>query len=347
MRNRLFKFSFLLIFALALVSCHKSDDENSNEKKVYMAGYQMLYYNNIVGMLWENDSAIRITSGDGHRAIATSVFVLNGDVYVSGYYPLDMGDIAMYWKNGVEVRLTDGTTLAKANAIYVVGRDIYVAGYEQYANKRQMAKYWKNGRSVNLTDGNLDANATSVFVSGKFVYVAGVEGYVGPNNHLTHVAKYWKNGIAMSLSDSVNFPYVSSIFVSGKDVYVAGGISINNTRIAAYWKNGVIKKLTEGVPYGMAESIFVSGKDVYVAGTEIYNVDGSFAMCWKNDSAIRLTDGTRYAEAFSVCVADGDVYVGGSAADSNGYAAVYWKNGVGKIVSKDTDFAGIKSITVK
>ncbi len=148
--------------------------------------------------------------------------------------------VATYWKDGIPVRLGNGTLNSDANSIAVSGNDVYVAGYEDtiiagYGGT--IVKYWKNGKSVNLTDGStIIADATSIVVSGSNVYVAGYD-YPGYNA----VAVYWKNGVRVNLTDESNFAMAYSIAVSGNDVYVAGTeespIGINNYR-ATYWKNG-------------------------------------------------------------------------------------------------------------
>lgn len=55
-------------------------------------------------------------------------------------------------ENGVATNLSDGTKNALANAVYVYGNDVYVAGDEDNATVR-VAKVWKNGIATSLTDG--------------------------------------------------------------------------------------------------------------------------------------------------------------------------------------------------
>ena len=100
--------------------------------------------------------------------------------------------VAKYWKDGVAIAVTDSANNADANAIYVNGTDVYLAGYE-FNGTNNVAKYWKNGIATSLTNGTNTAEATSIFISGSDVYVAGYE-----YNGTKYIAKLWKNGIALT-----------------------------------------------------------------------------------------------------------------------------------------------------
>ncbi len=262
---------------------------------------------------------IRVTVA-GKTAISTDVFTYLPEktVYVSGYeYNSNDLTVAKYWKNGTVVSLTDGTKLAEAHSVLVVGNDVYVAGHENF-----VAKYWKNGNAVSLTDGTESAEANSILISGSNVYVSGYEW-----KNSKRVAKYWKNGNAISLTDGTNDAMGFSIFISGSDVYVAGYETKNLHNVAKYWKNGIAKTLTDGTNDAVAYSIFVSGSNVHVSGYEYNSNNLTVARYWKNSVAVSLSE--KDSRANAVCVSGSDVYVAGrEKGDSLGSYAKYWKNGV-------------------
>ena len=173
-------------------------------------------------------------------------------VLVAGYESNGTYNVAKYWIDGQEIKLSDGTRDASANSIFASNNNVYTAGSDSGA------VYWKNNSEVRLSGDN----ASSIFVSGNDVYVAG-----------THASKavYWKNGTEVALENTnvygdYNNAAANSIFVSGNDVYVAGYDGPN----AVYWKNGAEIYLTAGTititGFVHAYSIYVKGSDVYVVG---------------------------------------------------------------------------------
>lgn len=249
---------------------------------------------------------------DGKRpASATAIAVLGTDVYVAGQE--DSGDksvhenpesqksVAMYWKNGLPIVLTDGHKDAKATAVAVKGNDVYVVGYEK--EESNVARYWKNGKQIPLQIGREEfggakfSEAYSIFLAGNDVYIAGSE---------NSVAVYWKNGRRIFLvpksqhneSDIENpseDSKATSIAVSGTNVYVAG---IQDTlaslfHTVKYWKNGKAIVLTKQ-PFDAKTNAFITlnGTDVYLACT-IADPDFNYqTIVWKNNTPALVSKST-------------------------------------------------------
>src|SRR4051812_29543614 len=85
------------------------------------------------------------------------------DVYIAGDTVTPSGKIvAVYWKNGVPISLTDGSKEESlATSIFVSGRDVYVAGVKD-SSGIGVATYWKNGSPIHLTASSFSSTATSI-----------------------------------------------------------------------------------------------------------------------------------------------------------------------------------------
>jgi hypothetical protein len=87
---------------------------------VYIGGMELsapTYIQNAA--YWKNGNVV-LLPGSFLPSFAKSIFVSGNDVYLAGYedltYPMSY---AVYWKNAVETKLTDGTQGAAANSIFV------------------------------------------------------------------------------------------------------------------------------------------------------------------------------------------------------------------------------------
>lgn len=136
---------------------------------VYVAGYEL--GNKYVARYWKDGLPVSLSDGS-NDAVASSIFVYNNDIYISGYESKGGRKIAKYWKNGVSVALTNGTTDAEANAIFILGGNVYVAGYEStlpsftlaYPDEGHVAKYWLNGVPITLGHGILPSEGKGIFI---------------------------------------------------------------------------------------------------------------------------------------------------------------------------------------
>ena len=333
-------FAIILYNVILLSSCQKeinNADRVTNpdtETNVYIAGTEWDGVN-IIPKYWKNGTAVNLST-TSKNVEAYSIYVSGNDVYVAGKVyadnPVFPGDgIAIYWKDGNPVYLTDGIS---ANSVIVSGNDVYVAGDGAIVDNcprnvpcmfpvRFVAKYWKNGVPVILSDSTKINSASSIAISGSDVYVAGFE-FVWP---LTN-AKYWKNGQPVVLSTRQSVTY--SIAVSGNDVYVAGEEDSKPT----YWKNGIPVKLSDET--GDAKSIAVSGSgNVYVAGVG-YTATGTVVKCWKNGNPVTLSSKIQ-SYATSIAVSGNDIYVVGREVIGTKLLGGYWKNGIWVTLSDKAD----------
>lgn len=232
------------------------------------------------------------------------------DVYVVGDIVAKNGkQIAVYWKNGVLVKLTDSSQNSFALAIAISGNDVYISG------SLGAPVYWKNGVVNGLPAG---ASTKSIAVSGTDIYLI---------SSGTPDGLYWKNGTSVAATgnlSSVIIPY--AITLNGSDVYVSGisTLSDNATTVATYWKNGVEVQLSNTLSSGFG--IAVDGNDVYVAGGP--NSATPIAGYWKNGNRVDLA--SSFSVAYDIAINGSDVYVGGVNTLISGITGVacYWKNGV-------------------
>ncbi|MCL1892688.1 MAG: hypothetical protein FWG02_00440 [Holophagaceae bacterium] len=254
------------------------------------------------------------------------------------------------WINGKPQRLSDckgnwsekNSYRADALSVFVSGKDVYVAGYEE-----DSAMLWKNGKPQHLKQERkygYSYKATSVFLSGKDVYVAGSVGRYGDNGD----AILWKNGEPQDLQQSSVkniasgksfYVEANSVYVSGKDVYVAGTATIIDTKngyddFGILWKNGKPQFLydEDSLKRQHASSVFQLDGNVYVAGNQIKkrSPGSQAATLWKNGTQhFYLTDGKREASISEVIATKNIVYAVGYEYNEGGglgdTAAMLWK----------------------
>ncbi|MCL1893837.1 MAG: PASTA domain-containing protein [Holophagaceae bacterium] len=253
-------------------------------------------------------------------------------VYASGYERRNDGTRnAMLWIDGVAQRL-GGPGDSIAEAVFVVGKDVYVAGGMKDYTGINVAKIWKNGIAQSLTNGNNDAFANAIYIDGNDVYAAGREKNADDKQRAT----VWKNGKAQYLSNGITDAVGLSVFVSNGNVYVAGYTKDEKDKhIATLWRNGTEQRLSEPKSQrAWAQSVFVQGSDVYVAGFDTNAKGKAVATLWINGIPYDLSDGSREAVAQSVTISNGDIYVVGQEDyEKSPTVAKLWKNGIVQNVS--------------
>ena len=179
--------------------------------------------------------------------------------------------MATSWKNGVATPLSASSSRTYANAVYVVGNDVYVAGYGTDShNAGGVAIVWKNGTASTLIAANADAVATSIYVSAAgVVYAAGYSTVTYQNNQ-----PYPNNGILSYRA--------ATVWLNGTPTVLSDGNK------AFFDSNGIIsygKTSRESAATG----VYANGSDVYVSGWEDQGDYGQInATLWKNKNKLIL-----------------------------------------------------------
>jgi hypothetical protein len=283
------------------------------------------------------------------------------DVYVAGYELNAAGnDVAMVWKNGVGLALTNGNFGAYATSVTVSGSDVYVAGVESNGSAT-VAMVWKNGSATALTDGTLEAAANQIIVSGSDVYVAGGQYGFDNNTQFVDEVGYWKNGVFTTLvksdSQGQGGGQAAAIAIEGQDVYVAGtqsittqtgpGTAVENS-VPTYWKNGAPTTLTSGLYSATVTSLSVAGTDVYVAGAACSaSVPNCYtATYWKNGAPVTLSQASPGVLS-GIAVSGTTVYASGNLPSSggSGVSANYWTGDDLTILSQSSAAAANNVVT--
>ena len=206
--------------------------------------------------VWKNGTPILLTAtglqmigGSNGGAYLDNLMAVSstGDVYVAGAQYISGTTIlkATYWKNGTPVDLTDGVTSgnASANAVFVSGSDVYVAGTEEIRDSgggliNKAPRLWKNGVAVPISTpaNSLFNNVSSILVTGGNVYVGG---------QYNNAGAVWKNGVLLNPSTYAVAENVSSFYLyNNTDLYVTGASSSSGNN--CYWKNGNFVEMDPG-----------------------------------------------------------------------------------------------------
>ncbi|MDF2517460.1 MAG: hypothetical protein K0R59_2756 [Sphingobacterium sp.] len=276
------------------------------------------------------------------------------DLYVGGFIEgPNRRNIAVYLKNGVPVRLTDGQHHAEVTAMYIDGNDVYAAGYH-----RDHLVYWKNGQEISITDPPLQGWINQILIKNNEVHIVGTTQFInhnGPNRlkdmpYEILVATYWKNGQAMALTDPSLPANGAGIAIDPENnVYIAGYEALK-TR---YWKNGQPVAAFDKAAYTVYPTgVVIANNNIYVSGYSIEGPDNEFVLSkrkpiyWSGrEGATILPELGENGGATAIAVSGKDVYVAGF---NSQYLPTYWKNGVAAVLDNavDTDIPERYSIAV-
>lgn len=301
--------------------------------------YVSLYYKdlnkdinrNYTAAYWHNDSIV-VLSDTAFDAFANAIFVDGEDVYVAGM----SNNVAVYWKNGKEVALPQGTA---ASSIYVKDGVVYVCGhYGSFMGDVPMC--WINDTPIELSGGK---RANSIFVNDEgTIYISGF----GVSQDYEDIIYYWQGNesniaknaymIGGTKVGNRNNPTSAngiSATADGSSFIVCGVETDNNAKkfIAKQWINRRGAQLTLGENGTEARAVFVEKDVFYVAGKEARK-----ACYWKStvkdddmttDNVVisSLSDGKVDTHASSIYVKDGVVYVVGYEADDVRNKPLLWR----------------------
>ena len=264
------------------------------------------------------------------------------DVYVSGWAndpAVGLGqDMAVLWKNGEMIRLTDGNQKSVAAVVTVLDDTTYAVG-----TLDGVATLWKGSQIISYPygwtadTGVLSVTAVPSAVAGKAdVYVCG---YQADPQTKVHRAMLWKNGVATTLTgaDATAASEAWDVKVAGGKPYLTGFISNGTNKVAQIWAGDQQIPLADQAPVDtQGNAVFVDGAKVYAIGAKTTDKLDQ-AMTWvatlnadltSSVDAKELTTPGHMAGGSDLKVAKGVAYAAGWEADGARHLAKLWTDGV-------------------
>lgn len=177
----------------------------------YVAGHKGDIY------LWTNGT-LTLVAGGKQLSMGSDVFVKNDDVYIAGFEDgvgENWRDKAMIWKNGIPIKLTDGSIkdgYGSATKVFVDDNNVtHVIGerHSKQDNTYFKHRYWKNGVEYSFVTSGREAYFKSIAGINNDLYIVGSE----KNENGISVAMLWKNGVGTALTDGTVNAEATSIFV--------------------------------------------------------------------------------------------------------------------------------------
>lgn len=343
-------FCILLAVGLTAVSCTPKETND-----IYLCGNdsgRSAYY-------WVNGVKTPL-SPECHTAQVSAIEVLDGDIYCAGYIREHEGDntVAVYWKNGSVVRLTDGTCDAYAADMYVAYKAVCCVGREADGPKKKMPRRqysfdydivrhdrakawfrydWGSDKELVLTDGEHHGAVTGVYVDpGNGMHLVGYDegiraGLIGTLDPF-YKSRYWRlRSEDWTLADKQDvFEHsgqATAVFGADTDVYICGwnddDLQSSSGFDALYWKDGWTKNLPNNFEV-VIEDGCVNGTDWYMCGYELAYNDVPHACYYKNGQAVKLSEHSSPVQSriHAMAVAGPNVYMAGHQGTQPGY----WKN---------------------
>jgi hypothetical protein len=114
---------------------------------------------------WKNNTEFILGDTKG-LSLATSIYVNNGDVYISGMQVSMGSGLAkpIIWKNGIVSNLVNSDPYeGRVNDIAIKGVDIFAIGL-RYDGTRTVPAVWRNGELLNLISSTSYTELSAIFV---------------------------------------------------------------------------------------------------------------------------------------------------------------------------------------
>lgn len=301
------------VFALAMSSCEKDDNESTRKSTRCSSAYSIIVNNGKVLVSgWENSNATINTvywvDAFRENSSAFNNFLVVGDMYKASVDELSRITYAYKTSNGeIDVFKFNQTAEVEDGKIF----------------------YQRNNDVVRMDTFALGSITTICFVEDMPFFAGNFGEIIHQESGKTYTVRkpfFWDGDsklIETSLPENAFFKGVSSIYVDKESNHYIGGL----IGLPMYWKN--LEPVILGEKYGEVNQIIVSGSDVYAVG--LYNKSnsnstGHTACYWKNEEYYELEDN---AQAFGIYIDGDDIYIAGSVGRVPAqYKACYWKNGV-------------------
>lgn len=242
------------------------------------------------GFYWNNtDGEVFLNTHSDSSGNTFDVFVdeTENSVYFTsheGWQDSNSGGqtyVASYWKDMVQVPLTEEGKVSSIGSIEIYNGDLYT-----YVQEGSENYYLKNNEKHMLeTAGDAIYTSCMVIRNGD-VYIGGY--YLDVDKFCPC---YWVNGKITTLPTSVTSQVYSIDADAAGNVFLGGSEGSGLTRCAAYWKNGELVKLTD---YNNAcvSYIRIIGENLFVAGFEANEQNKLVVKQWINNVETAITDGT-------------------------------------------------------
>ncbi|MBL1411457.1 hypothetical protein [Sphingobacterium faecale] len=305
---------------LSSTSCSK-DKENTPTPEMKSVVH-------IIGADDENESAVYWKDGKptilGNEDIKLERIMASGnDIYIvgieNGFYREDR--TAIYWKNGMQVDLTELSKKYTISEINIADNSTYMAGR---TIEDRTPVFWKNNElpiRLEIPDNSFFRDFHGIEVIEDNCYVLGTISNRGTFDRVM----LWKNGKALQITDGTNYIFKPSLYKYDDKIFITGEERLDDTHIATptVWnKDGQATRFRHEEENILISRIITDGKIMHSVGLKFGEGSGN-ATYWKNGKEVWSSADNAWSESRDIHIDGEDMYVSGFL---NGIPTV-WKNG--------------------